>query len=124
MQKYRGTTLIALLAVGLFASFLDRAFAQVYSGSITGTVTDATGGVIPNATATLTDQNKGFNFKATSGSDGRYILRNLPPGVYKLVVSAPGMRNFTSARISIWRSGRTPKPTSIWMSEEPRRPLR
>src|SRR5579862_148276 len=101
MQKYRSTTLVALLAVGLFASFLDRTFAQVYSGSITGTVTDATGGVIPNATATLTDQNKGFNFKATSGSDGRFVLRNLPPGVYKLVVSAAGMRNYERADLDL-----------------------
>ena len=55
-------------------------------------MTDATGAVIPNATVTLTDENKGFNYKGTTGGDGRYVLRNLPPGLYRLAVSAPGMR--------------------------------
>jgi hypothetical protein len=94
MQKLRGGSLIAVLAMGIWFSFSDSSLAQVYSGSITGTVTDATGGVIPNASVTLTDENKGFTFKASSGSDGRYILRNLSPGLYKLTVSAAGMRNY------------------------------
>jgi hypothetical protein len=94
MQIYRRITLTAFLIMGILSWLQPIASAQVYSGSITGLVTDETGAVIPNATVTLTDENKGFLFKAASGGDGVYVLRNLPPGVYRLVVVAPGMRKY------------------------------
>ncbi len=101
MQIFRGTPLITLLAAGILLSLHPTASAQVYSGSITGLITDATGAVIPNAVVTLTDENKGFQFKGTSGGDGHYVLRNLPPGLYKLVVAAPGMRNSERAGLDL-----------------------
>src|SRR5690242_9704382 len=60
--------------------------AQVYSGSITGLVTDPSGAAVPNATVALTDEEKGFSYSARSDNDGRYVLRNLPPGRYRLAV--------------------------------------
>lgn len=36
-------------------------FGQLYTGSITGTVKDPTGAVVPNANITITDVGKGFN---------------------------------------------------------------
>jgi hypothetical protein len=75
--------------------------AQVFSSSITGLVTDATGAVIPSAQAVLTDEDKGFNFRTATGNDGRYVLRNLAPGRYKLAITAPGMRAFTSPILTL-----------------------
>ncbi|MDQ1472674.1 MAG: hypothetical protein QOJ99_4154, partial [Bryobacterales bacterium] len=75
--------------------------AQVYSGSITGVVTDPSGAPVPNAQAVLTDQDKGFTFKATSDNDGRYVLRNLAPGRYRLAATAPGMRPFETTDIAL-----------------------
>jgi hypothetical protein len=92
MQIFRAGIFIAILAAAILLAFPPPANAQVYSGSVTGLVTDASGAVIPNAAVTVTDENKGYLFKGASGSDGRYVLRNLPPGLYKLSVSASGMR--------------------------------
>jgi hypothetical protein len=92
----RSIRLIALL-IALLAAHSARA--QVYSGSLTGLVTDPSGAVIPNAPAVLTDEEKGFTFKAITGSDGRYVLRNLAPGKYRLAITAPGMRPYKSGEI-------------------------
>src|SRR5215471_18401524 len=94
----RNVVAFAILAV-LTADTALRA--QVYSGTITGLVTDPSGAAVPNAQGVLTDEDKGFTFKTASGNDGRYVLRNLAPGRYRLTVSAPGMRIFSSPEITL-----------------------
>src|SRR5262245_46014797 len=78
--------LLALLLLGIFLP--SNAPAQVYSGSLTGVATDPSGGVLPGARAVLTDEQKGFTFAAVTDTEGRYVLRNLPPGTYTLSASA------------------------------------
>ena len=74
--------------------------AQVYSGTLTGVVTDATGAVLPGAKAVLTDVDKG-TFAAASDSEGRFVIRNLPPANYRLAVSATGMQNYAQQGITL-----------------------
>ncbi len=69
-------------------------WAQVYSGSLTGIITDPSGAVIPGAKVTLTDVDKHFEYTAVTDSVGRYLIRSLPPSTYDLKVEAPG---FTTA---------------------------
>jgi carboxypeptidase family protein/TonB-dependent receptor-like protein len=78
----------------LTASVLP-ASAQLYTGSIAGTVTDPSGAVIVSAHVTATDLDKGFKFPGTTDNAGRYVLRNIPPGRYEVSVEAP---NFESQR--------------------------
>jgi Carboxypeptidase regulatory-like domain len=73
--------------------------AQVYGGSLTGVATDPSDAVIPGAHVVLTDDDKGFKYTAMTDSEGRYILRNLPPGKYSLTVTAAGMRPHTQSGI-------------------------
>ena len=68
------------------------ALAQVYSGSLTGLVTDPSGAVVPAVKITLTDVNKGYSFTATTDEAGRYLLRSLSPGTYKIAATAPGFK--------------------------------
>ncbi|HET6208079.1 MAG TPA: carboxypeptidase-like regulatory domain-containing protein [Terracidiphilus sp.] len=65
-------------------------FAQSYFGTVTGVLTDATGAVVPGARLTLTDQDKGYAFNATSDGSGRYLFRSIPPGVYSVTADMPG----------------------------------
>jgi Carboxypeptidase regulatory-like domain len=85
------------LAVALTFSLLllPGAGAQLYTGSIAGTVTDPSGAVIPSARVNAIDQNKGFAFTATTDASGRYLLRPIPPGRYRVTVDAS---NFQSQR--------------------------
>src|SRR5262249_51107175 len=64
--------------------------AQIYSGSLTGVVTDPSGAVVPGAKVKLTDVDKGFSYDTETDSTGRYVLRSLPPSKYRLSVALIG----------------------------------
>ena len=66
--------------------------AQAIYGTIYGTVTDATGAAIPNATITVTDESKGTSVQATSNQSGEYTVPNLIPDVYDVKADAAGFR--------------------------------
>jgi hypothetical protein len=85
----------ALFVFLLLALFIPGLNAQLYTGSISGTVTDPSSGVIPSAKLTLVDADKGFSYTATVDSEGRYLFRQVPPGTYNLTAEAA---NFQSQR--------------------------
>jgi outer membrane receptor protein involved in Fe transport len=58
------------------------------TGSIEGTITDPSGGVVPNATVTVSGSNLISPQTATTDEQGHYRILNLPPGRYSVVVGA------------------------------------
>jgi hypothetical protein len=66
--------------------------AQLYTGSVTGVVTDPSGLSVPGAKVALVDEQRGFAFNATTDSTGRYLLRSIPPGTYNITVEAPNFQ--------------------------------
>jgi hypothetical protein len=76
--------LLCLLAVSTSAR------AQVLYGSLTGTVTDSTGSVIPNTPVVLTNQGTSEARTVTTNEQGEYAVRDLAPGVYTVSVSQSG----------------------------------
>src|SRR5438874_2976100 len=95
--RFRLLTILATLAILV----PTLAWAQLYTGSVTGVVTDPSGAVVPNAQIKLVDEAKGFSFSATSDSAGRYVFRQAPPGTYKLTVEAQGFRGETQSGIKL-----------------------
>jgi hypothetical protein len=81
---------VALLLGTLLLPVSSRA--QLYSGSLTGVVTDPSGALVPGAKVTLVDENKGYSFTATTDSTGRYLIRSVPPGSYKIRVEVKGFQ--------------------------------
>ena len=61
------------------------------TGTITGTVTDSTGAVVPNATITVIDTDTSVTHTVTGTGSGSYTAPFLQPGHYEVVVSAAGM---------------------------------
>ena len=59
------------------------------SGTIYGTVTDATGAIIPSATVTIENPVSGYNRQTKTDSSGHYQFNNLPLNPYHLTISAP-----------------------------------
>jgi hypothetical protein len=92
---------LALLgAAALFLTLTSPyVHAQLYDGSLTGVVVDPSGAAVPNAKVILTDENKGFAFNATTDVTGRYLLRYLPPSIYRLAVEAPGFKTYSQSGI-------------------------
>ncbi len=74
----------------LMLIFTGQLFGQVFTSSLTGVVTDPSGAVVPGANVTLTDVGKNTDYKATTDSVGRFVLRALPPSTYKIKVEASG----------------------------------
>jgi hypothetical protein len=74
----------------VLASCVLPVSAQLYTGSIGGTVTDPSGAVVPGAHVTATDVDKGFAFTGTTDGAGRYLLRSIPPATYNVSVEAAG----------------------------------
>jgi hypothetical protein len=64
--------------------------AQGNTGSVTGTVADATGAAIPNATVVITNPVSGLRRTTTSDGSGHYVFPNLPFNRYHVEASAPG----------------------------------
>src|SRR5947209_5636793 len=84
---------IAGLAIlGFVMAFPALVVAQSYTGSITGTVTDPSGGIIVNAQVNLTDEQKGYKFASQTDSAGRYLFRNLPTSSYRVEVQMAGFQ--------------------------------
>jgi len=71
------------------------------TGALQGTVTDASGAVIPNATVTLTSTATGQERVATTGGDGTYRFPLLPPGTYNLKFAAPGFKGAEANGINV-----------------------
>ena len=60
------------------------------TGALSGTVTDASGAVVPNVTVTATSVDTGQARTATTAADGTYKLSLLPPGRYRVKFEATG----------------------------------
>src|SRR6266478_1688090 len=78
MQHLRWMCVLFLLA----ALSAGLAFSQAVNGSLLGTVTDSSGGSVPNARVTITDVNTGVSRNATTNQSGNYTFSDLPPGTY------------------------------------------
>jgi hypothetical protein len=79
---------------------------QAPAGSITGTVVDTNRDVLQGAEVTLAGSSGSAVRTAQSGGNGQFAFTGLPPDIYRITVSAPGMNNFTSPQIPL-KSGET-----------------
>jgi hypothetical protein len=75
--------------------------AQVAGGTITGTVVDSSGRLIPNATVSITNVATGINRTVTTNEDGLYIAPNLLPATYELTFTAQGFRTDVRSGIEL-----------------------
>ena len=85
--------LVCTLACLLLAPSAVRAQGVGTSGSITGTVIDPSGAVVPNATVAAEESARGIKFTATTESGGAFRLTGLPPATYNLTVRVAGFQS-------------------------------
>lgn len=91
-----------LTVTALLALLLSRAAdAQTISGSINGTVVDATQSAIPGATLTLTNTQTGETRQLTSSSQGFFNFTDVSRGEYALRISAQGFRELTIGSLTL-----------------------
>ena len=85
---------LAICGLVVLLSVVNPAiFAQTSStGGIKGTVTDASGAVVPNATVEVTNNGTGLSRSAITQGDGSYIVSLLPLGAYRMRIQAAGFK--------------------------------
>jgi hypothetical protein len=79
---------VVVVCLGLFSPALLSA--QVAGGTISGTISDGTGSVLPKARVDITNRATEITRTVTTNEDGLYTAPNLLPGDYVVKVSAPG----------------------------------
>ena len=89
------------IAVFAFSLTIGAALAQVRNSTITGTVTDQSGAVVPKAIVTVTNQLTNETVKTQSGPVGDYSLPYLAAGQYAVSVDAPGFQTYRVNDIAV-----------------------
>ena len=86
--------LICLISSIAFLLFLPRAGAQTTAGSITGTVVDSQGALVPNASVMARNVQQNTVTSVATDSQGHFVFPLLLPGNYTIGVEAPGFKSF------------------------------
>jgi carboxypeptidase family protein len=92
---------VILAASLLLASPIAHAQGVGASGSLSGTVSDPTGAVIPKGTVTAEDAARGIRISATVDANGQYRFTNLSPGTYDLTAQIPGFQSLVQKGVVI-----------------------
>lgn len=103
MNRCRFLFFPALVLALLVAVTAPRLSAQSTYGAIHGTVTDASGAVIPGAAVTVVDTSTGITHKTVTDGSGYYIFPQLHiGGPYTVTVAKPGFRSHKAVGIELY----------------------
>jgi hypothetical protein len=74
---------------------------QSFLGSITGSVADATGALVPNARVVAVEVSTAVQHETVTNASGSYLFSDLPPGGYSITISAVGFKELRSGEIAL-----------------------
>lgn len=90
-----------LLGLVLLLSQAMPSYAQIIYGSLVGSVSDASGALIPGATVTIKNKETGATRSATTNADGTYSIPTIQAGVYEVEVKKDGFRSARQESIEV-----------------------
>src|ERR1700674_5574250 len=85
-----GLSVFLIFALALLLMWEPRTYAQVVGATLSGTVTDQSGAVIPNAQISIKNIATGVTRDLVTDSAGFYTAPNLIPESYEVTATAPG----------------------------------
>ncbi|MCL5744461.1 MAG: TonB-dependent receptor, partial [Acidobacteria bacterium] len=96
------TILIALTctALSLIGGLHGVAYAQL-TGQITGTITDASGAVVPGVALTVVNEDTGIKWEAKTNAVGNYTIPLLQPGNYRISAHSEGFRGVSRSGVRL-----------------------
>ncbi|HYM12790.1 MAG TPA: carboxypeptidase-like regulatory domain-containing protein, partial [Bryobacterales bacterium] len=71
------------------------------NATLLGTITDASGGAVPNAKVTITETNTSVSRSTATNESGNYVFSNLPPGTYAVVAEMAGFKRAEQKNVSV-----------------------
>jgi hypothetical protein len=81
--------------------YISSAYAQAVSATLIGTVTDSSGGVVPNAKITIVEMNTGVAQTRETNSSGNYTFPFVPPGRYRVMAELTGFKKEERAGVDL-----------------------
>lgn len=90
---------------GLILLMLAGIASAQFRASVQGTITDTSGGIIPEATVTLTNKGTNRAQTVTASEDGFYRLSGLPPGEYSISVEKAGYKKQVLENVTVNAEG-------------------
>ncbi len=84
-----------------FVLFAARGVWAQANAGVTGTVTDASGAVVPDATVTITNEGTSVSTKAVTTGAGAYAVTGLTPGAYTVTVEKPGFKKSVQSHVNV-----------------------
>src|SRR5437867_11924115 len=94
-SRYPGAVFVCATLFLVFPSFAQL----ITTATISGSVTDTSGAVVPNATIRLLDEATHVTVTTRSNSDGGYAAPGLTVGTYSVTVIKPGFQTYTVSGI-------------------------
>ena len=76
-------------------------FAQIDAGRFVGTVTDASGASVPNASISVVNEKTGQERKVTADGSGAFVVPNLASSTYKISIQTPGFAEWKATGVPI-----------------------
>src|SRR5215210_5483190 len=106
MSKSRFASL-SLASFFILIVFAASGYAQSGGSTVRGTVKDPNGNVVSGANVTLTDPERNFTRTQPTNDDGQYVFSSIPPGTYKLEVTATGFKTASASGVEALVDTRT-----------------
>lgn len=114
MFKRHGAAATALLV--LVACVSVSAAAQTVTGTLSGSVVDSTGALVPNVTVTAKNKETGLVRTVSTNAEGTYLMSFLPLGPYDVTVEGTGFQRVTKTDVLIELNKTTISPFTLSVS--------
>lgn len=92
MKLFFKTCRVPALVLYLLSAFTIFLPAQEFRATLTGTVTDASGAVVPSAEVQAANTDTGQKYTVKTSGSGGYFIPYMLPGLYSVAVTAPGFQ--------------------------------
>src|SRR5262245_13015812 len=112
-MPFRETRAVLVVVLLLTSGWTTSAFAQLATGTITGSVRDDQGAVVPGAVVTLVSENRGSRKEFTSDAQGNYVFPNLAPDAYTIEVTLSGFKTIKRSGVTVSPGDRVVVPPLV-----------
>jgi len=89
------------LLAALVAATPPNLPAQSFNGTVNGTVSDASGGVLAQAKVTLINERTNESRTQNTGENGTYTFPEVAPGIYRVEAEAQGFKKFVRPHVAV-----------------------
>ncbi len=100
-SRISGFTIYPLLVCLIAMMWPAQTAAQAVSGTILGSVSDASGAAVSGVKIAITHMQTGLTRLVTSDSQGEYVAPSLPPGLYNISAEAPGFKKLSLDNVQL-----------------------